>query len=70
MLIEVPEKSEIMLRVIAKFTSSYYDNPIVFQANYKMNDVVENANRSRLVCGWNRQIIIGQIISLEQLILN
>ncbi len=54
MVIEVPEKSEIMLRVIAKFTSSYYDNPIVFQANYKMNDVVENANRSRLVCGWEQ----------------
>lgn len=53
-VIEVPEKSEIMLRVIALFSSTYYDNPIVFQANYKMHEVLENANISRLVWGWEQ----------------
>ncbi|MCP4176900.1 MAG: T9SS type A sorting domain-containing protein [bacterium] len=48
-VIEVPEKSEIMLRVIAKFNSDYYENPIFFQANYNMDIREEAANISRLV---------------------
>ncbi|MDD2345255.1 MAG: T9SS type A sorting domain-containing protein [Bacteroidales bacterium] len=36
-VLEVPEHTDIKLRVVAKFTSDKYDSPIVFQANYNMN---------------------------------
>lgn len=54
MVIEVPEKSEIMLRVIARFNSNYYENPIIFQANYKMNESIEKAQYDRLVWKWEQ----------------
>lgn len=54
-VIEVPEKSEIMLRVIAKFSSDKYNDPIMFQANYKMDVQEENAQKDRLFFSMEQQ---------------
>ena len=45
-IIEVPEDTEVKLRVIAQFTSDKYEKPIIFQANYNMNVQTVTAEKS------------------------
>lgn len=53
-VIELPEKADLALRVIAKFNSDKYDKPIIFQGNFNMITVNETAQQSRLFA-WMEQ---------------
>ena len=47
---EVPEDTEVELRVVAKFTSDKYNQPIVFQVDYDFAVADERTAYSGLVC--------------------
>ncbi len=49
-IFEVPEDTDVRLRVYAKFNSSYYQDPVIFQADYNFDIQEEAPNRSIVSC--------------------
>ena len=47
---EVPEDTEVRLRVMAKFTSNKYSNPIIFQVDYDFKVKEENPTYGHVAC--------------------
>ena len=47
---ELPEDTDVKIRVVAKLTSSHYDKPIVFQADYRFDISEENPDDNKIFC--------------------
>lgn len=47
---EVPEDTDVKLRIVAKFSSIYYDKPIVFQADYNFDVNEVNPDFNIMYC--------------------
>ena len=47
---EVPEDTDVKIRVMAKFASSHYEKPVIFQADYKYDINEENPDMNKVFC--------------------
>ena len=47
---ELPEDTDVKIRMLAKFSSKYYEKPVIFQTDYRFDIIEEKPNKGKLFC--------------------